>query len=72
MINYRIFTRSKARVAKLADALDLGSSVPRTWGFESLLSHFTGFTIDGNRMPSVSIEVFHYTTELNLIKGVCD
>ena len=33
-------TAQIARVAELADALDLGSSVLWTWGFESPLSHF--------------------------------
>ncbi len=28
-----------ARVAELVDALDLGSSVPSAWGFNSPLSH---------------------------------
>ena len=35
-------TLFNARVAELADALDLGSSVQWTWGFESPLSHFRG------------------------------
>ena len=32
-----------ARVAKLVDALDLGSSAPSAWGFNSPLSHHAGF-----------------------------
>ena len=37
----RIFIlRASARVAELADALDLGSSELCSCGFESLLSHF--------------------------------
>jgi hypothetical protein len=47
---------NSAKVAELVDALDLGSSARKAWGFESPLSHWSDEKAATHQLPALDFQ----------------